>query len=337
MQLKARAITQATARFDLGTPLQVDPLQGGYLNNNYRLVTDRGIWMLKHRRTARLARVRFEHQMLRQLAERGVPVAAVRTPSYGEHFATSERRPLEIYDWVSGDHLDGTQLSLDQCGDLGHALASIHEQLSQIHPYIQQSFWAPSTPPRRTLQRITALLEIVHRRQKSDEFDEFALDYLHRLRGLLKQTSERRQPVHFAYLSLGYVHGDFNPNNVLFRDGKIVAILDWERTGVRPRSWELVRSIALWFADRTSGVIDLARAAVFVEAYADLHRLETREIEDMIYRLWWDKLNDLWVFDKHYLENDHSADHVIRESAKWVNWWGENRLDLAQTLMHVAH
>ncbi len=336
MQLRAHTITQATARFDLGKPLQVDPLHGGYLNNNYRLVTDRGTWMLKHRQTAGRARVRSEHEMLRQLAAHGVPVASVRASLDGDSFATSARRPLEIYNWVNGEHLAGRQLSLTQCRDLGRALASIHEQLSHIHPYVQQSFWAPSTSPRRTLHRIRELLEVVLSRPGVDQFDEFALDYLRRLRGLLQWTSGRQQPPHFASLSLGYVHGDFNPNNVMFRDGKIVAILDWERTGVRPRAWELVRSIALWFADRESGAIDLTRAATFVEAYVDLHKVEAWEIEDMIYRLWWDKLNDLWVFDKHYFEHDRSADHIVRDSARWVSWWGENRPDLIKALMRVV-
>lgn len=292
--------------------------------------------MLKHRRTAGRARVRSEHEMLRRLAAHGVPVASVRASPDGNSFATSARRPLEVYDWVDGEHFNGTQLSLFQCRDLGRALASIHEQLGHIHPYVQQSFWAPSTSPRRTLHRISELLDVILSSSQGDQFDEFALDYLRRLRGLLQRTNERQQPPHFASLSLGHVHGDFNPNNVMFRNGEIVAILDWERTGVRPRAWELIRSIALWFADRESGAIDLTRATTFVEAYDDLHKVEAWEIEDMIYRLWWDKLNDLWVFDKHYFEQDRSADHIARDSARWVDWWGENRLDLTHALMRVV-
>ena len=33
-------------------------------------------------------------------------------------------------------------------------------------------------------------------------------------------------------------HGDFSPNNILVKDGKVVAILDWEMLGWYPEFWE---------------------------------------------------------------------------------------------------
>jgi serine/threonine protein kinase len=45
-------------------------------------------------------------------------------------------------------------------------------------------------------------------------------------------------------------HNDLTPGNILVRDGKVVAILDWEMCGFYPDYWEFVKSYA--FADWNS-------------------------------------------------------------------------------------
>lgn len=37
-------------------------------------------------------------------------------------------------------------------------------------------------------------------------------------------------------------HGDISPRNILVRDGKVVAILDWEMAGYYPEYWEYVKA-----------------------------------------------------------------------------------------------
>ena len=54
-------------------------------------------------------------------------------------------------------------------------------------------------------------------------------------------------------------HGDLAPRNILVRDGKIVAILDWESCGFYPAYWEYVKAIiyndwqSFWMAE---GIVD---------------------------------------------------------------------------------
>ncbi|EPE33670.1 Protein kinase-like (PK-like) [Glarea lozoyensis ATCC 20868] len=40
-------------------------------------------------------------------------------------------------------------------------------------------------------------------------------------------------------------HGDIAPRNIIVRDGKIVAILDWELSGFYPEYWEYVKALYL--------------------------------------------------------------------------------------------
>ena len=51
----------------------------------------------------------------------------------------------------------------------------------------------------------------------------------------------RAMPVHDVLLT----HSDIAPRNILVRDGKIVAILDWELSGFYPEYWEYVKALYL--------------------------------------------------------------------------------------------
>ncbi|EIM87050.1 kinase-like protein [Stereum hirsutum FP-91666 SS1] len=39
-----------------------------------------------------------------------------------------------------------------------------------------------------------------------------------------------------------FTHGDLGPHNILWKDGKIAAIIDWETAGWLPEYWEYTRS-----------------------------------------------------------------------------------------------
>ncbi|OAK95130.1 hypothetical protein IQ06DRAFT_64414 [Phaeosphaeriaceae sp. SRC1lsM3a] len=38
-------------------------------------------------------------------------------------------------------------------------------------------------------------------------------------------------------------HGDISPRSIIVRDGKVVAILDWEMAGYYPEYWESVKAL----------------------------------------------------------------------------------------------
>ena len=68
---------------------------------------------------------------------------------------------------------------------------------------------------------------------------------------------------------MGWVHGDFHGLNLLYRGGRVVAVLDWDRLGVQPRAEEAVRAATLIFNDPVTGVLDLARVRRYARAYRE--------------------------------------------------------------------
>jgi aminoglycoside phosphotransferase (APT) family kinase protein len=64
-----------------------------------------------------------------------------------------------------------------------------------------------------------------------------------------------------------FTHGDLAPRNIIVKDGKIAALLDWEVSGWYPEYWEYVK----FFRAGTSDVRDMWRYAedIFPERYDD--------------------------------------------------------------------
>lgn len=327
----SQALTHLARVCNLGAIESVERLNTGYLNDNYRLACSAGTYMLKHYRRARAGKVRSEHKIVRGLANRGVPVACPLHPAPGEDFLSSHRRPLALFPWVEGEHRTGLQLTEAQSAELGGMLAELHGTLGAMLPTVQQSLYHPPARAERTHEKAAGLLRTLEQRAEHDSFDTFAYRYLRDLGTVLRHAAPQR-PDTLAVLPLGYLHGDFIPNNVLYRDHEIVCVLDWERVGVGPRGLELVRATAFWFTDPDDGSLDLQRARAFVEAYSERHPLHRGELEAMLARFWWDKLNDLWVFDRHYGSADDSADHIAVQTARWLSWWAERREQLFGTL-----
>jgi Ser/Thr protein kinase RdoA (MazF antagonist) len=327
MTTTSYALARLAQICELGSVESVERLSTGYLNDNYRLTCSAGRYMLKHYRRARPAKVRREHEVVRELDTRGIPVVCPLHPAPGEAFLSSRQRPLVLFPWVEGEHRTGMELTEAQSADLGTLLADIHAALGAMLPTVQQSLYHPPAHPERTRAKATELLHVLDERDAHDAFDAFADRYLRDLGTVLRKAAPRR-PGALAVLPLGYLHGDFIPNNVLYRDDGIASILDWERVGVGPRSLELVRATAFWFTDPDDGSLDLRRARAFIETYSDRHPLHRGELEATLARFWWDKLNDLWVFDRHYGGGDDSADHIAIQTARWLSWWSERREQL---------
>ncbi|SMQ51333.1 unnamed protein product [Zymoseptoria tritici ST99CH_1A5] len=66
------------------------------------------------------------------------------------------------------------------------------------------------------------------------------------VRGGMRLTEETFGPlvvdVHSRHYGTRFTHGDLSIENILVRDGKIVAIIDWECAGWYPEYWEYTRA-----------------------------------------------------------------------------------------------
>ncbi|NEA62742.1 phosphotransferase [Streptomyces sp. SID12488] len=176
---------------------------------------------------------------------------------------------------------------------------------------------APSADPADTFALIDELLAHVRRHQPTDAFDELARHRLLERRALLEQHADRRPP---PGGSVGWVHGDFHPFNLLYKGDAPAAIVDWDRLGVQPRAEEAVRGAAIFFV-RPTGTLDLPKARAYARAYRRTAGATPSELAAAVHRVWWERLNDFWMLRWHYERGDTRADSQFPAASALAVWW----------------
>jgi aminoglycoside phosphotransferase (APT) family kinase protein len=195
--------------------------------------------------------------LLRALAAAGVPVAPVPwwdadEQWFGVPYIMTTRLPGDTYVMRSPSEVHGDLAPAEVLGQAVDALAAIHlvdwrtDLADWEAPKVldaEISFWEP------ILDKSANPDWIAHGRRVGD---------------LLRE----RLPV---TEHLGVFHGDFQTNNVLFHDGRLVAVLDWEISGIGDQlldvGWLLMMNDAASWADG-AGLPPLPAFGELVDRYA---------------------------------------------------------------------
>ncbi|WP_217242991.1 phosphotransferase [Streptomyces sp. AC555_RSS877] len=320
-------------QYSAGSALACEPVDQGLLNRGYRLCTTRGRYFLKHHfdpETADPAAIARQHRATQRLADLGVPVAPPLTGRDGRTVAVVGGHAYALHPWIDGRHRHGGQLSTAQCGRLGGLLGVVHASLERVmqmqsharaHAKSPRTAETPETAETAkaadTFALIDALLAHVHRHRPADSFDELARHRLLERRALLEQHADRRPP---RGGSVGWVHGDFHPFNLLYKGDAPAAIVDWDRLGVKPRAEEAVRAAAIFFV-RPAGALDLPKVRAYARAYRRRAGATPSELAAAVHRVWWERLNDFWMLRWHYERGDTRADPQFPAASALAVWW----------------
>ncbi|MER6627420.1 phosphotransferase [Streptomyces sp. NPDC000987] len=309
-------------QFAAGSALACEPVDQGLLNRGYRLRTTLGRYFLKHHfdpETADPAAIARRHRATQRLADLGVPVAPALAGRDGRTVAVVGGHAYALHPWIEGRHRHGGQLGTGQCGRLGALLGRVHAGLEHVMPAHRRARAEPaeSADPADTFSLIDELLARVRRHHPADAFDELARHRLLERRALLERHADRRPP---RGASVGWVHGDFHPFNLLYRGDAPAAIVDWDRLGLRPRAEEAVRAAAIFFV-QPAGTLDLPKVRAYTRAYRRAAGATPSQLAAAVHRVWWERLNDFWMLRWHYERGDTRADLQFPAASALAVWW----------------
>ncbi|MFE1293459.1 MULTISPECIES: phosphotransferase [unclassified Streptomyces] len=314
------------SRYAAGSVLACEPVAEGLLNRGYRLCTTRGRYFLKHHSdpdTADPAAIERRHRATQRLADLGVPVVPPLAGRDGRTVAVIGGHAYALHPWIDGRHRHGGQLTRTESARLGALLGAVHACLERVMPPKGRTrpsaspHPVESADPTATFALIDDLLARVRRHRPADSFDELARHRLLERRALLERHAGRRPP---RGGPVGWVHGDFHPFNLLYRDEAPAAIVDWDRLGVQPRAEEAVRAAVIFFV-QPAGTLDLPKVRAYARAYRRAAGATPSELAAAVHRVWWERLNDFWMLRWHYERDDHRADPQFPAASALVVWW----------------
>jgi Ser/Thr protein kinase RdoA (MazF antagonist) len=298
-------LTHALACFGYAAQAPPTLIGAGTLNHNYFVQTNRGEFVLRRIRDDQPdASVAIEHETIRWIAARGVPVplpsllseiaiatetelppTCVRLETPGPNGATEMSRWV-LFPFVEGRRVGRDTLAATEAATLGDAHGRLHALLRE-HPRSRSAKFGMQW----SAQQSAAMLERVEAVIRSNGATGDALEGVILQRRLL-DAYDVRAPVAFDPLPCQWLHGDFHVDQVLFGDAsKITAILDWELCQSNARVWELVRSLAF------SGLLDgHPNASSYLRSYRRHVPIDRDEL-DLGLSLWWQsRVVGVWIW-----------------------------------------
>lgn len=278
------------AAYDLGDLRSSRGIEAGTVNSSYALDLARGRYFLRIYEEQGHAGAEAEADLLVHLAERGVPTPKPVRAKDAATVRTLAGKPAVLFPWVDGDMLCLRAVTPAAGRLVGAALARMHlAGAPEGSPLGAGRFGATDLAAR--CDRVAT------------SKDPVAASKAEELRAAITAAGKARR----TDLPAGLVHGDLFRDNVLWHEGRIAALLDFESAHLGPFAYDIVVMILSWsFRDAPS--FDLAVARSIVDGYRTVRDLGASERE---------ALYDEAIFGSLRFTITRITDDAIRVGKKW--------------------
>ena len=241
-------LSQWIKQFPLGKALALKGIASGIENSNFFLTTERGEYVLTIFENLSFEQLPFYVQLMRHLAERGIPVPAPVANEAGELVVALHGKPAAIV-----SKLDGSSQMDPQpvhCAEVGSVLAKMHlagRDFPLQQPNLRGLDWWIETVP-----KVLAYLDA----------DTAAL-----LQSELAFQRDFAAGTTYAQLERGPVHADLFRNNVMFVGERLSGCFDFYFAGWDTWLFDLAVTVNDWCIDLDTGRLDEARVLALTRAY----------------------------------------------------------------------
>lgn len=249
----SRAQAEALAQqLHLGAVRSLDPIGSGIENTNYFLGTEQGEWVLTLFERLTADQLPFYLELMRHLAQRGLPVPEPRTDERGHLCHALAGKPAAVVNRLPGAPVSAPDAH--HADQVGATLARMHQAVADF-PLLQPNlrgldWWLAAAPSVRP-----------HLESEAAALLDAELAFQQHLAG---------SPT-FAQLPRGAVHADLFRDNALF-DGlpgreRLCGVFDFYFAGVDSFCFDLAVAINDWCIDDDSGHLDETRANALIAGY----------------------------------------------------------------------
>jgi homoserine kinase type II len=297
-------LSQWIKQFPLGKALALKGIASGIENSNFFLTTERGEYVLTIFENLGFEQLPFYVQLMRHLAERGIPVPAPVPNEAGALVVALHGKPAAIV-----SKLDGSSQMDPQpvhCAEVGTILAKMHlagRDFPLHQPNLRGLDWWVETVPK-------------------------VLSYLDANTAALLQSELAFQRdfaagATYAQLERGPVHADLFRNNVMFVGERLSGCFDFYFAGWDTWLFDLAVTVNDWCIDLDSGRLDEARVLALTRAYHAVRPFTPAEqaawlpmLRAAALRFWLSRLYDFYRPREAEMLTPHDPTHferVLRE------------------------
>jgi len=293
-------LSQWIKQFPLGQALNLQGIASGIENTNFFLTTERGEFVLTIFENLSFEQLPFYVQLMRHLAERGVPVPDPVANERGELVVPLHGKPSIIVSKLDGaSQMDPQPV---HCAEVGAMLARMHlagQDFTLQQPNLRGLDWWT-----RTVPGVLAHLDADTAALLSSELafqQEFAVTDTYRA------------------LARGPVHADLFRNNVMFVGDKLSGCFDFYFAGWDSWLFDIAVTVNDWCIDLATGALDPARVQALTHAYHAARPFTAAEQEAWqpmlraaALRFWVSRLHDFYKPRAAEMLTPHDPTHFER-------------------------
>lgn len=216
-------LDEVLGHYNIGEIVHVNSLSAGNkCAPKMVIISKHGKYLLKRRPKGKddLYHVAFAHSVQEKLDKKGFPVTKlVETLDEDNTILQLENHIYELFEFAAGVRYDG---SSEATRDAGKQLARFHRSLSDFDSQLKplRGSFHDSTSVRHQLKLVS------NSSVGSDKAKLFNIADV--LASLYNNSSVRVNQLGFDSWDEQVVHGDWHPGNMLFSEGKINAVLDFD-------------------------------------------------------------------------------------------------------------
>lgn len=287
-------------RLDIGTLTALQPCAGGIENTNYFVDTSSGRFVLTLFERLSAEELPFYLQLMKHLADRGIPVPGPHADARGVILHPIKGKPAAMVDRLPGKH--PMQAGRRHCASVGNMLARMHgagQDFALYQPNFRGLAWWQESLP--------LVLPFVSDAQGA------------LLQGELQFQQELAGTAAHAGLPRGPIHADLFRDNTMFEGERLTGMFDFYFAGVDSLLFDIAVCLNDWCIEQSSGALDETRAAAFVAAYDGQRRLSDTELQLLpaasraaALRFWLSRLRDLHLPRDASLLTAHEPAHFER-------------------------
>ncbi len=285
-QFAADELAIVLSHYDLGVIKEITPFKRGsrkspkvYINSS------RGEFVLKRRAPGRddPMKVAFCHYLQNHLARKDFPLPhLIATRRHRNSMIRYRDWTYELFQFVHGESYNH---SAAQSHDAGRVLGRCHTLLAQY-----ESDYAPPSAGYHDSESVKNALNHVPTRLQGHESvigrEAELLGTTQWLFEAYETASEAAREAGLEKWPEQVIHGDWHPGNMLFKDNKVVAVIDYDSARVAPWVTDLANGI-LQFSILGGGNhpeqwpdhFDEERATAFVRGYLTEHDISAEQMQ----------------------------------------------------------
>ena len=221
-------------------------IAAGTVNTNVRVETAAGPRFLRINEGKTADDVAREAAIVAFVAARGVPTPAPALTARGEPFATWRGQFVSLFPWSQGRTLDREEMTPAHARQAGAALGLLHRAGADA------SDRRPGRYEPDEIERRLARIETVA------GTDPALATAVAALRPELGSLARERQPE----LPVGLIHGDLFIDNVLYDEGTLVSLLDFEQASWGRWAYDVAVTLLAFAFGRDDFRPDVVRAVL---------------------------------------------------------------------------